>query len=203
MDVLRCASRRRLLGSVLGIVTLGMVSGCVESADDGESGEGQDTAGRTPTESSDDVGTTIRDDTGGIATSTATTIASADGDGLDRREANVIAVSFEGENGTYTVDVTLHHDDNGEDGYANWWQIERLDGTRLGRRKLLHPHSEQPFTRSETIDIPTDVSCVVVRGHDQTHESGGQAMLVNLDTGDTRLIDQGPTRQSFDGKQCP
>ena len=69
----------------------------------------------------------------------------------------------------------------GDDGYANWWQVERLDGSRLGRRDLLHAHSQQPFTRSETIDVPDDVTCVVVRGHDQTHEYGGVAMLVKRD----------------------
>jgi hypothetical protein len=44
---------------------------------------------------------------------------------------------------------------------------------------------------------------VVVRGHDQTHEYGGQAMLVNLDSGATRAVDQGPESQSFDASDCP
>jgi carboxymethylenebutenolidase len=121
----------------------------------------------------------------------------------DLREANVVEVSFEGGGGTYTFDVTLHHDDDGEAGYANWWQVERLDGTRLGRRDLLHAHSEQPFTRSGTIEIPDDASCVVVRGHDQTHGYGGVAMVVNLDSGETRPIDQGREKQSFDPADCP
>lgn len=88
--------------------------------------------------------------------------------------------------------MTLHHDDEGEDGYANWWQVERLDGTRLGRRELLHPHSNQPFTRSNPIEIPNEVTSVVVRGHDQSHGDDGVAMIVNLDTGAMRSVDQGP-----------
>lgn len=122
---------------------------------------------------------------------------------LELREANVVGVSVETTGGGHRFDVRLHHDDDGEDGYANWWQVERLDGTRLGRRKLRHPHSSEPFTRSDTYEIPSDVSCVVVRGHDQTHGYGGRAMLVNLDSGATEAIDQGSERQSLTGSDCP
>lgn len=125
------------------------------------------------------------------------------GDEPDLREANVIEVAFEGAGGTYTFDVTLHHDDEGEDGYANWWQIERLDGRRLGRRELLHAHARQPFTRSESIDVPSDVTCVVVRGHDQTHGYGGIAAVVDISSGETRIVDQGPEKRSFGTEDCP
>ena len=117
---------------------------------------------------------------------------------LDLREANVVDVGFEATDGGYVFDVTLHHDDDGEEGYANWWQVERLDGTRLGRRELLHAHSEQPFTRSETVAVPEDVARVVVRGHDQTHGYGGVAALVAFDDGSVRFVDQGPEPRSFD-----
>jgi len=127
---------------------------------------------------------------------------SSDGD-IDLREANVIGVEFDRRNGGYRFDVTLYHDDNGEGGYADWWQVETLDGEQLGRRELLHPHSTNPFTRSETIEIPDDRTCVVVRGHDQTHGYGGQAMLVNLDTGATKAIRQGRDQRSFDEEECP
>jgi len=122
---------------------------------------------------------------------------------LDRREANVVGVEFQAVDRGVRFDVRLHHDDDGEEGYANWWQVERLDGTQLGRRELLHAHANQPFTRSETIEVPDDVSCVVVRGHDQTHGYGGLAMLVSLDSGERKSVDQGSERQSFDVGQCP
>ncbi|MFB6361836.1 MAG: hypothetical protein ABEH59_11015 [Halobacteriales archaeon] len=44
---------------------------------------------------------------------------------------------------------------------------------------------------------------MVVRGHDQTHGYGGHAMLVNLETGAKRRIDQGLEPRSFDGEECP
>ncbi|RXK51344.1 hypothetical protein [Halorientalis pallida] len=143
----------------------------------------------------------------GCAGPNASTDESADSTGttadLDLREANVVGVSVEPVGGDYRFDVTLHHDDAGESGYANWWQVERLDGTRLGRRDLLHPHDEQPFTRSETISVPDGIPCVVVRGHDQTHAYGGQAMLVTLDSGATRAVAQGSDPDSFGGADCP
>ncbi|OYR43489.1 MULTISPECIES: hypothetical protein [unclassified Halorubrum] len=122
---------------------------------------------------------------------------------LDLREANVVDVAVEPVDAGYAFDVTLHHDDEGEDGYANWWQVERLDGSRLGRRELLHAHSEQPFTRSETIAVPDGATCVVVRGHDETHGYGGVAAAVDLDAGTVRRVDQGPDPRSFDQSDCP
>jgi hypothetical protein len=99
-------------------------------------------------------------------------------------------------------DVTLFHDDDGEDGYANWWQVERLDGERLGRRDLLHAHGTREFTRSDTFEISED-GCVVVRGHDETHGYGGQAALVDLGSGAVRLVGQGSEREAFTNEDCP
>jgi hypothetical protein len=122
---------------------------------------------------------------------------------LDLREANVTGVESSHSGGAVTFDVTLYHDDDGEEGYANWWQVERLDGTQVGRRVLTHPHSTKPFTRSDTYEVPDDVTCVVVRGHDQTHGYGGQAAVVNLESGAVSLVDQGSERRSFSESDCP
>jgi hypothetical protein len=106
---------------------------------------------------------------------------------LDLREANVVAVEFEDlGDGRIRFDVTLLHDDDGEAPlYADWWQVETEDGQVLGRRVLTHSHGTQPFTRSETIEVPAGLTIVIVRGHDMQHEFGGQAMQVNLSTGET------------------
>ena len=113
-------------------------------------------------------------------------------DSYDLREANVVALSFTDQNEeSYDFDVTLYHDDDGEDGYADWWQVETLDGDILGRRVLTHAHGTQPFTRSQIITIPEGVGYVVVRGHDQIHDYGGQVIIANLETGEEELIQQG------------
>ncbi|WP_210424086.1 hypothetical protein [Halorussus ruber] len=119
---------------------------------------------------------------------------------LDLREANVVGVEFErgdGDDRSFDVSVTLYHDDDGEPGYADRWQVETLNGTELGRRELLHAHGTRPFTRSERISVPEPVSLVVVRGHDQTHGLGGQAMVVDLRTGATEAVEQGPDARNF------
>ncbi|TKX64973.1 hypothetical protein [Halorubrum sp. GN12_10-3_MGM] len=170
MDDLGHFSRRRLLAGLASGGTLVALAGCAES--------------NTGTEADTDANGTESEPPAA--------------DDLDLREANVVDVAFEATDGGYAFDVTLHHDDDGEEGYANWWQVERLDGTRLGRRELLHAHSEQPFTRSATVAIPDDIIQVVVRGHDQTHGYGGVAALVAIDDGSVRFIDQGPEPRSFD-----
>lgn len=119
----------------------------------------------------------------GMAACTST--PEPESEGLDLREANVVAVEVEdqGER-SYRFDVTLHHDDDGEaPNFADWWQVEDLQGNVLGKRVLLHAHSSQPFTRSEVIAIPRGVEVVVVRGHDMLHAFGGQTAVVRLADG--------------------
>ena len=199
-------TRRRLLGTV---VAVGF-AGC--SGAPGDSGEADDlgaTADATATADSPAAGETPTTPHGeptdapadGPSTDSTrspgsgTEPGSADGE-LDLREANVVGVEFDDSS---RFDVTLYHDDDGEDGYANWWQVETLDGERLGRRELLHAHGTRPFTRSASIAVPDGTAYVVVRGHDQTHGYGGQAMVVNLDTGETEAVRQGPEPRDFSG----
>ncbi|MFW6003301.1 MAG: hypothetical protein ACOCPT_02660 [Halanaeroarchaeum sp.] len=185
-------TRRQMLSALTSAAVLGSFAGCIDTLrrDDGPGGTTTETG---PTGSSG--GTSVEEPKPGTDTGT--------GSGLDLREANVVDVVVDGGDESYTFDVTLHHDDDGEDGYANWWQVERLDGTRLGRRDLLHAHSRQPFTRSATVDVPEDVTCVVVRGHDETHGYGGQSMTVDIRSGETRSIEQGSEPQSVDDSDCP
>jgi hypothetical protein len=174
-------SRRRTLAAVAGLASL---AGCRDS-DPAPTDGGADT---TPTD------TTIRpspDPPGPTPTPE-----------LDLREANVVDVAVTEASDGYRFDVTLYHDDEGEDGYADWWQVETRDGERLGRRDLFHAHGTAPFTRSTTVVIPDDVTCVVVRGHDQTHGYGGRAMVVTFETGATRAVFQGSERSPVDGP-CP
>lgn len=123
--------------------------------------------------------------------------AKAQDDELDLREANVVDVEIEELDGSYKFDVTLYHDDDGEDGYANWWKVETLNGEELGRRDLTHAHGTQQFTRSQDIEVPQEVKYIVVRGHDQIHEYGGQVMIVNLETGESEKIKQDSEKQGF------
>ncbi|MBS1251855.1 MAG: hypothetical protein MAG451_00889 [Anaerolineales bacterium] len=111
-------------------------------------------------------------------------------DTLDLDEANVTFVkATEAGDGTWRFDVTVRHNDEGWDHYANGWDIVLPDGTVLKRnpddeftRLLLHPHeNEQPFTRSQSgLTIPEGVSEVTVRAHCIVHEFGGRDVVVDL-----------------------
>jgi hypothetical protein len=139
----------------------------------------------------------------GDTTPTPTTTAT-DESALDLREANVVGVAVERRDDAHRFDVTLYHDDDGEAGYANWWQVETLDGERLGRRDLAHAHGTREFTRSATVSVPDGVACVVVvRGHDQMHGYGGQAVLVNVATRATEAVRQGTEREPAADRSCP
>jgi len=82
----------------------------------------------------------------------------------------------------YNFKVTVTHQDEGWDHFADRWEIVAPDGFVLGTRVLLHPHvGEQPFTRSlADVHIPESISTVIVRAHDSVHESGGREATVHL-----------------------
>ncbi|PLY12269.1 MAG: hypothetical protein C0631_17200 [Sedimenticola sp.] len=67
--------------------------------------------------------------------------------------------------------VTVKHDDQGWQHYANKWEILTTEGDILGVRELAHPHeNEQPFTRSlGNVAIPEGVVEVIIRAHDLVH----------------------------------
>ncbi len=84
--------------------------------------------------------------------------------------------------GKWRFSVTLLHEDEGWDHYANRWDVVGADGTVYGERVLAHPHeNEQPFTRSLSgVVIPKDVESVTLRGNDSVHGLGGKELVVEL-----------------------
>lgn len=98
-------------------------------------------------------------------------------------KADVTAVKIIPEkNGSYRFEVTVSHDDEGWDHYADKWEVRGSEGTIYGTRILHHPHvSEQPFTRSLSgVVIPAEVQQVTVRAHDSVHLYGGKAVTVAI-----------------------
>ncbi len=72
--------------------------------------------------------------------------------------------SVRNSNGSYNFSVTLKHADKSWDHYANFWQVQSLDGKVLAKRVLHHPHvNEQPFTRSlNNIKLPKNIKQVEI-----------------------------------------
>lgn len=189
-------SRRTVLGALA--VALG---GCAGSDDTATTTPATDTTRSQTTETTE---TTRSETTGTTGSETTETTGSTETSSrsLDLREANVVGVEAEAQSDGHRFDVTLIHDDDGEDGYANWWVVEALDGTELGRRELLHAHGTREFTRSTTVDLQGE-RCVVVRSHDQTHGYGGRAAVVAVDRDAVSFVDQGPERRAIMAGSCP
>jgi len=98
-------------------------------------------------------------------------------------EADVVGVkASSGKDVTWSFSVTVRHDDEGWDHYADRWDVLGPDGGILGTRVLYHPHvGEQPFTRSLAgVKIPEDVKEVLIRAHDSVHGYGGKEVVVEL-----------------------
>ena len=96
--------------------------------------------------------------------------------------------------GTWRFDVTVEHNDEGWDHYADAWQvIDPRDMQIIAERVLAHPHdNEQPFTRSQSgIRIPDGLTTVIVRARCTQHGFGEQTVLVDF-TAEGELYDVRP-----------
>jgi hypothetical protein len=83
---------------------------------------------------------------------------------------------------SFHFSVSVRHNDEGWDHFANKWDVVAPDGTILATRILHHPHeNEQPFTRSlGGVMIPDGITTVTVQAHDSVHEYGGKTIIIQL-----------------------
>lgn len=98
-------------------------------------------------------------------------------------QADVVAVEAIPENwNVWRFAVTVRHDDEGWEHFADQWDVVGPDSTVYGSRVLTHPHeNEQPFTRSLSgIEIPDGVTHVTIRARDSVHGYGGAEMTIRL-----------------------
>ncbi|MEX0924105.1 MAG: hypothetical protein WDZ84_15165 [Rhodovibrionaceae bacterium] len=98
-------------------------------------------------------------------------------------EADVLEVEVLASGGnTWSFTVTVQHEDQGWDHYADAFEIVSPDGEVLAVRTLFHPHvNEQPFTRSiDNVTVPYEIDEVIVRAHDSVHEYGGAEIIVKI-----------------------
>ena len=104
-------------------------------------------------------------------------------------EADVTAASARQADGGWIFSVTVAHGDTGWEHYADAWRVLAPDGAVLGTRTLHHPHvAEQPFTRTLTgVSVPEGVDRVIIEARDSVHGWGGQALVLDLASGETRI----------------
>ncbi len=86
-------------------------------------------------------------------------------------DVEIIKVVLTKNTGTWRVDVTLKHADEGWKHYADGWRLVDEKGNEIGKRTLYHPHvNEQPFTRSLSgFVMPGNKKIIFVEAHDLKH----------------------------------
>lgn len=97
--------------------------------------------------------------------------------------AQVTKVIASKQNGNmWCFSVSVNHNDEGWDHYANAWEVLDLKANLLASRILFHPHEkEQPFTRSLcSVKIPSGISKVIIRARCNKHGFGGKVILLDL-----------------------
>ncbi|MEM7240557.1 MAG: hypothetical protein AAF429_00070 [Pseudomonadota bacterium] len=92
----------------------------------------------------------------------------------------VLKATAEQQGETWRFSVTLTHEDEGWDHYADGWGVYDADGNELGYRVLAHPHvNEMPFTRSLSgVQIPDGLAQVIIKPRDSVHGVGADFVLV-------------------------
>ena len=82
----------------------------------------------------------------------------------------------------WRVSVTLSSEYDSPERYADAWRVLDDNDNELGIRVLGHDHAnEQPFTRSHTIEIPSDLTTVFIEGRDQVNGWSGERYELMLE----------------------
>lgn len=85
--------------------------------------------------------------------------------------------------GIWDIHVTVLHNDQGWDHYADRWQVvDGESGEMLAERILAHPHdAEQPFTRSlSRVTFPGGTETLRIRASCPNHGFGGKEIILRL-----------------------
>lgn len=97
-------------------------------------------------------------------------------------EVSIVSADLQqGQDGTWSLDIGLLHEDNGWDHYADIWRVVDEQGNVLGERVLLHPHdNEQPFVRgADGVEIPHG-AIIYIEAHDLVHGWTPHRLAVDL-----------------------
>ena len=164
-------SKRRQLGSAMTLTLMLVACGGGASSTEG-------------VESTVTVDITVAEtDTAGSTSEASVTDGDAGTAEAEQLFPDVVGVeAAQGTDGSWTFNVTLSSPYDSPARYADAWRVVGPDGTVFGERILLHDHAgEQPFTRSQSgIEIPEDVTEVLVEGRDQLSGWGGATMTITL-----------------------
>lgn len=94
---------------------------------------------------------------------------------------DIVGVEVTPSGAQFSFAVTVSSPYDTPERYADAFRVRAADGTVFGVNELTHDHaSEQPFTRSFSVEIPAAVTEVVVEGRDQANGWGGGSQTVTV-----------------------
>ena len=101
---------------------------------------------------------------------------------IHSNEVSIEKAVFKLSGTTWSIDITLKHQDSGWKHYADAWRVVDAKGQEIKKRTLFHPHvNEQPFTRSlSKVSIPMDTKVVYIEAHDTVHKWSPRKLEINL-----------------------
>ena len=105
---------------------------------------------------------------------------------LEFAQVNYVS-AYQKSNNQWCFSVTIEHNDQSWEHYADGWEVVDLQGNILANRVLAHPHdNEQPFTRSLCgIEIPQGINKLIVRAKCNQHGFEGKSVIVDLHMNET------------------
>lgn len=97
-------------------------------------------------------------------------------------EPEIVSAKAERSGMGWRISVTLKHDDETWDTFADGWEVRDMAGNQLGFRELMHPHTAGvPFTRSlPSVMIPDGTRKVQIRARCKADGWGNQLYTIKL-----------------------
>jgi hypothetical protein len=98
------------------------------------------------------------------------------------KEVEITKVELEPTGSTWTVHVTLRHDDQGFEHYANGWRLVDAKKNVIAAQELYHPHDKKKsFTDSKAnIKIPSQTKLVFLEAQAKPHGWSKQRVRIDL-----------------------
>lgn len=98
------------------------------------------------------------------------------------KEVEISKVELEPTSATWTVHVTLRHDDEGYDHYVNGWRIVDAKKNVLASQEIYHPHNKKKsFTDNKSnITIPKDAKIIFLEAQAKPHGWGKQRVRIDM-----------------------
>lgn len=113
----------------------------------------------------------------------ASTSADITPDTKDADHPDVLAAELtSGDDGQWSLDVTLSSMYDSPDRYADGWRVLDESGDTIGEHMLGHDHAdEQPVTRTQSaLEIPDGVDVLTIEGRDTENGFGGATLDIEV-----------------------